>query len=521
MKSISDPLFALGDGDATDLPGALAQLARGEALEFARLRAHQEQAFFQFLVQLAAVALARADEHELPDAADDWRELLLDLTDGAIEPWTLVVEDPSKPAFFQPPAPEGTLDGYTNEAASPEALDILVTAKNHDSKVERFIAPQLDAWAYALITLQTNQGYSGRANYGIARMNGGLSSRPWIGLTPSQRWGNRFARDVRMLLDLRDDLLDDEIGYRDDGLALLWLEPWDGEDALRLDQLDPYFIEICRRVRLVDTPEGLRVRWTTTQSARIDAKDRLGHLGDPWTPTRRKGDAVTAFTASASGLHYRLLTDLLFEGGEYEPAPAQTPRREDRVGESDPLFVARVLVRGQGETGGLHERAVPIPADRVALVSDPEARRSLAKLARLRIEQVAAVQNKALRPALRALLQGAPEELNRKDDRPKAFVDRLDHEVDRIFFEHLWNDIELDADEQVTRWNRTLFERARALFEEAIETVPSPDARHYRALALAERRFYGAAYKLLPGLSDPRPEDPQPDDSQETDDVAA
>ena len=510
-----DPSLSLGDGTAANLPTVLARLARGDEVDFARLRPHQEQPWSQFLVQVGALALARADEAELPDTADAWRDLLLHLTDGAVEPWTLVVEDLSKPAFFQPPVPEGSLAGFTNDATTPEVLDILVTAKNHDVKSERVAAPQADAWVYGLVTLQTMQGFSGRDNYGIARMNGGFASRPWVGLAPGRRWADRFARDVRMTLDQRPAMLADaELGYDDDGLGLLWTEPWDGKTALRVDQLDPFFVEICRRVRLVDDGGTLHVRWTTTKTARVDAKHLLGNLRDPWTPTRRKGEQVTALTVAESGLHYRLVSQLLIPSGEYEPAVAQALRAEDRAADGDPLFLTKVLVRGQGKTGGLHERAVPVPARAFAHLFDAEARKTLAQLAEQRIDRVAKVQSKILRPTICTLIQGAPDSLNFKDDRAKPFVDRLDQEVDQIFFEQLWADLEVSPEEQALRWNRTLAELARAIFEHAIDHAPSPEARHYRAIAKAERRFYGAGYSLLPGAFD-RP------DEEETDHAAA
>jgi CRISPR system Cascade subunit CasA len=46
-------------------------------------------------------------------------------------------------------------------------------------------------WFYALLTLQTMQGFLGAGNYGISRMNGGFASRPSVGLAPSDRWGMR------------------------------------------------------------------------------------------------------------------------------------------------------------------------------------------------------------------------------------------------------------------------------------------------------------------------------------------
>lgn len=504
------PLLQLSDRSA-DLPTVLARLARGDAFDFERLRPHQEQAWVQFLVQVAALALARADEHELPDDAETWRELLLELTGGSESPWTLVVEDLSQPAFFQSPVPEGSLAGFKNEATTPEVLDPLVTAKNHDVKADRFVGPSVDDWVYGLVTLQTQIGYSGAKNYGIARMNGGLSSRPWVSLAPGARFGDRFARDVRLALEQRELLLElDDFGYdEEEGLALLWTEPWDGKSSLTLDQLDPLFVEIARRLRMVEIDDGaspLRVRWTTTGAPRVQAKELLGNLGDPWTPTRRKDGA--ALTLADNGWHYRLLCDLLFGEGDFDAAPAQGVRPEDRRADTDPLFMAWALVGGRGKTGGLHERILPVPAVAWSVLSDPQGRASLGEVAAARIEKVADVQRKILRPALCALMQGGADELNFKDERPRPYVDRLDAEVDRIFFPLLWAELELEPEEQATRWNQTLARLAREIFEDAVENAPSPEARHYRAIAQAGERFFGGVYNQLPGAFDSTEEDP-------------
>ncbi len=74
------------------------------------VQAHQQHPVHAFLVQLAALALARADEARIAHGEAAWRALLLEAAraDGAgAEAFTLVVEDLGKPAFLQPPVPEG------------------------------------------------------------------------------------------------------------------------------------------------------------------------------------------------------------------------------------------------------------------------------------------------------------------------------------------------------------------------------------------------------------------------------
>ena len=495
-------LFVTGEArrSSETLPTVLARLAANQPIEFRNLQAHQTHAWHAFLVQLAALALHRGGESTLPQDEARWHELLLGLTDGAEEPWCLVVDDVSKPAFMQPPLPAGEdLEAWKNESTTPEAIDVLVTAKNHDVKRERFTAPEPDDWIYALVTLQTMQGFSGRDNYGAARMNGGFASRPGISVVPGLDWSSAFRRDVELLLHRRGALLD-SWEFEDDGVALLWLQPWDGLESLRIQELDPFFIEICRRVRLTQADDSLRIRWTSTRVSRVNAKDLNGNLGDLWTPIKTKG--LSALTVSERGLDYRLVVDLMFNVERFEPSAAQS--LDDDLGET-PHFLGRVLVRGQGKTGGYHERWVPIPGPVAEAASDAAEWRRIALEAEARVEKVATAQRKVLRPALLALHQGGSDDLNFKDDADRTYLSRLDREVDRTFFDDLFRDemAGLTPEELSDRWDRRLYELAKGLLDEAIDAMPCPDERRYRAIAAAEARFYGGVRKHLPGAHEP------------------
>ena len=237
------------------LPGALAGLVRGEVHSFRALRAHQWQAWFSFLTQLAAMAVSRHNDGSLPDEASRWRELLLELSGGEESAWALVEHDVSRPAFMQSPIPEGSLDeaGYKSDIPTPDGLDMLVTSKNHDVKRHRIRNPDVEHWVYALVTLQTLEGFFGRGNYGIVRMNGGFAARPFVEFTPGLSWSERFRDDVERLVANRAEIAD-QFEFDRAGHALLWLEPWDGAKSggYSLDDLDPYFLEICRRIRFRD-----------------------------------------------------------------------------------------------------------------------------------------------------------------------------------------------------------------------------------------------------------------------------
>ena len=253
LCTLDEPIIGLslpsGESAGATLPGVLARLSAGDRLEFSGLQAHQLHAWHAFLTQLAALALHARGEVDLRQPEARWRELLAALTDGEVEPWCLVVGDLGRPALLQPPVPEGTLDGF-KEIGSPAGLDLLVTAKNHDVKSARVRAAQPEHWLYALVALQGMQGFTGRDNYGVARMFSGFGSRPAVAAAPDLSWPARFARDVGVWLEERPALCQ-RFGYpAHGGHALLWLLPWDGLSSIHLQECDPFFLEICRRSRL-------------------------------------------------------------------------------------------------------------------------------------------------------------------------------------------------------------------------------------------------------------------------------
>ncbi|MBF8271512.1 MAG: casA [Magnetococcales bacterium] len=187
-----DPLIrvqtAAGQRMALSLPGVMAGLANHTLVSFPALQPHQRHAWHSFLVQLAAMAMHRAGMEKPPHDEYSWLPLLRALTSEwpNDEPWQLVVADLAQPAFMQPGIPEKTLNGFKNSILTPDGLDVLVTAKNHDIKMARIGHPHPDHWIMALITLQTMEGYLG-GYYGIARMNGGSASRPAVGARPPSR----------------------------------------------------------------------------------------------------------------------------------------------------------------------------------------------------------------------------------------------------------------------------------------------------------------------------------------------
>jgi CRISPR system Cascade subunit CasA len=499
---LTEPLLRVRGRDQTvaglSLPQILALLSEGDELaDFTGLRVHQAHAWHAFLVQLAAIALRRAGCDQPPTDEHHWRDLIHDLTDGADEPFCLVVPDLSQPAFLQPPVPEGKLDKFKNELATPDELDMLVTAKNHDLKMSRIARPRPELWVYALVTLQTMEGFSGRANYGIVRMNSGFGNRPCVSRLPGFGLGARFRRDLQVLLADRSRVVT-EYGYSDEGgHGLLWLVPWDGEEALPLASCDPQVIEICRRIRMVPAEDGLRTLRASTNSARLESGETKGNTGDAWTPVSLEG---TGLTVPSAGFDYKRTTDLLF-GGDFRPSPAQQPSTE---GGEEPLFYATAMTRGQGKTEGLHQRIVPLPKAVQRRFfrrgADPSERDRLAQRAQQRIQHVADAKKKVLKPALVHLLQAGPDKADYSDERPNRWLAQLEGEVDRIFFDRLWRDADLSESEAQAVWQRELVEVAEKILLEAQLRVPLPSARRYRAWSASERVFHGSARKTFPDI---------------------
>lgn len=506
---LTDPILLLDtnrDLHLATLPQALAYLCDASLIGFDGLAAHQRHAWHLFLCQIAALALVRSGEAEAVEDntawrdladAEGWRRRLADLTPGCADTaWSLVAEDLTRPAFLQAPIGSGTLHGYKIAGQTPDEIDVLITAKGHDIKAARAATPEPRHWLFALVTLQTLQGYSGRHPpksfyWGIARMNSGSGSRPLVTFTPGRDLPTRFRRGVRAAIAARRTALDtDGYYYRDDGSALLWLEQWDAEAGLSLKNLDPLFVEICRRVRLVPDVQGRITAWgKPSEVARVAMpKEAKGNLGDAWTPIGTKENA--ALTVGSSGFDYRLVQRLLNRQEFSRPAAMNM---DDMDPDGDVWLHAAVLVRGQGKTEGLHERWLLLPREVQNLMRDPTRPEMMAKLSGGMIVHADGAK-RALRLGLLKYLQGGGEKVNFEDDRPRAWLDALEQRIDEMFFYHLFMRVRHDGDDE-TAWRTALAKTTRGLFAAATSQLSPPECRRERAFAVAALTFEGLLRK--------------------------
>ena len=484
---------------STSLPQLLAAMAANEVRDFPALRPHQRHPWHAFLVQLGAIALYHAGQSQPWHTAADWRAALLALTpddpDGA--PWCLVAPA-DRPALLQAPVPSENPATWNNLLHAADALDMLVTSKNHDLKAARARHAQADDWLFALLSLQTQEGILGRGNYGISRMNSGYGNRPGVGVAAVGAWGLRWQSDVASLLRQRERIASDYGLAPAGGHALLWLLPWSGTDALALGALDPLYIEICRRLRLTASQGLIQAHATSSEVARIAAKESNGVTGDAWTPIETaKGKALTV---SRNGFDYKLMSELI-AGEDYTLGAAW---RLDGWPQNTLLqAIAQATVRGQGKTEGYHERRVPITPKLRRLLTSGQ-RPLVATLAKQRIKAIGEM-NKLLEEGLVLLFANGRQDKYKKE-LASRFAKPFEQHEDTRFFDDLAHHVEAEGAQQETvylQWLLGLAERAEAVLQHAFVAGPRSGMQRYKAQSTALSRFHAG---LRGGKKPPFPE---------------
>lgn len=264
------------------------------------VQAHQEHLVHAFMVQVAAQAVVLA--HGVPQSPAGWHAAL-----GRVMPWQLLGDGS---AFLQPDvAPEGA------PLSGPEALWIVADAKGHDVKPRNVVG--LEHWVIGLIVGQTGARYGGRGRYGASRMNSGWGiSRPLYGWRPSLRWAPCFQHDLAAAIAMRDRLVVD-YGYSPSGgLSVVSAAPWDAQ--LAVADLDPYYVDAARPVRLVEEGGVIVAHCPPTAGKRLDIPG--GRTGDLWA-----GEMDGVLVQPVRGLRQRDLAELYAAPG-FKPGAAVDPR---------------------------------------------------------------------------------------------------------------------------------------------------------------------------------------------------
>jgi CRISPR system Cascade subunit CasA len=498
-----------GSRFSLSIPDVFAALACDEIEGFPALRPHQAPAWHAFLVQVGALSLHRAGVSELPTKASDWMTLLAGLTAPHSDTaWSLVVDDPTRPALLQAPVvkPE-QFENYKTVIDTPDALDLLVTSKNHDVKSERMAEASPEHWLYALVTLQTFEGVmgAGGGKYGIARMNGGFGSRPMLGVVPRGGPGLRFSRDIIRLLAARPAISSRVPGLgTKNQVGLMWLVPWDGNGQLTIEELDPFFVEICRRVRLAVVSDSVIAVGVRSKVPRIAvSKEMKGVTGDPWAPIARDDNKVLSITGDGFG--YARMVDLQDRATYERPPLAEVDQGDAAHGLT---IDAVALARGQGKTEGFHTRRIPISNTIARRLIGREATDRLAALGRARVNEVGGFARSVLRPSLFMLFQGGPDEVNYGKVSTNAqvgtWMKAFDTEIDRVFFDDLFAEFdarELNdlarADIENRHWREKIRELGLDVFNRAMDAAPRNASRWHRARARSRSFFQNRARDVL------------------------
>ena len=483
-----------GFSSDVSLPEVYAVLMADEVVAFPALRPHQRHAWHAFLVQLGTMAMHRADIATPPTTGGEWLTLFRGLTPNFPddEPWHLVVDDITKPAFMQPPARSAEREkDYKGIVNTPDELDILVTSKNHDLKSAVAAQARVDDWLFALVTLQTMEGYGGAGNFGVSRMNGGLGNRPAFTLAPSAGPGAHLCRDILALLERMNSLLN-KYPFQDDGIGLLWTVPWDGakSEELLLSHLAPLYIEVCRRVRLrCGADNGLTGLRTSSKAARIESKALNGQTGDPWTPIDTKN--AKSLTLASGGFTYNRVVDYLTSADWQQPVLFQSTPAEQKT-----QLVARAMVRGQGKTEGYYERIIPLRQRTKQAFGRAGGTQELGDLARDRIEKIRTVQRILSHAVQVFIARGQDDNLSPEGRRlARPWLGRLDEIVDTRFFEDLQDEFELDGPPErhakSLEWQGWLVNQARNVLHDAEDSLPCPAIHRYKARVRADGLFEG------------------------------
>lgn len=481
------------------LPQLFVALASDEVRDYPALRPHQRHPWHAFLVQLAAIALHKAGRNTAFETAQEWHDALFALTpddpDGAA--WCLV-SPPSRPALLQAAVVGGNIAEWKSAVFAADEIDMLVTSKNHDIKASRARRSQPQDWLFALLSLQTQEGFLGAGNYGISRMNGGFASKPGVGVAAVGLHGARWVRDFSALLAQRQRTAEACGLQAEDGLALVWLAPWDGLASLSFSRLDPFYIEICRRIRLQRANGEISAIGTGSKAARIAAKELNGLTGDAWTPIDVEGGK--ALTITATGFNYKLVSELMF-GGKYQQPVAHNLAKA--ANGQCLVLIAQGMTRGQGKTEGYHERRVPISAKVRSLLAANQ-KDSLARLATQRIAVIGEVR-KLLWLALAVLFANGDSGDSSEGNKLKAsrFSAPFESAEDARFFDDLNEEIDAtDPAAQRLQWMLGLVERAETILKLAFVAGPRNGVQKYRAQSAALSRFHGALRGEKPPLPD-------------------
>jgi CRISPR system Cascade subunit CasA len=454
---LRDPIFSVtidGQEAGCSLPEVLSHLGSGRELQFLNLQLHWQHPWHAFLTQLGALALVRGGLSSLSESPENWRKALLLLAGGSRTAWCLVVGDLSQPAFMQPPVPEGRLGALLRKGAedeegtisSPDGLDIVLTPKNVDLKAGRMAHPREEHWAYVLVAKQTFSHFWGRGKYGSARTPW---SRVCVAFYRDRSWSARFCQDVDIWQKEREALLESMSDYGD---MLLWVPPWDGTSQLEVGNLDPFFLDCARRIRLATSAGSILAYQGSSKGYHVGAKTApMSSVLDIWYPLHEQDQRP--LSGGERSFYYENLADILFS-----PSSGWKWASKRHAGKSAKFVFIHSISNKEGQIEGFTHRIIPLP-------TLPEK-----DLSNLLPSMVACAKSAS------GSLYGALKTL---EIETSPWMIRFDARIEDRFFFELASATEVDSAQR--RWEEYVLSVTKELFEDAIRLRDTSIAR--RAMA--------------------------------------
>ena len=313
--------------------------------------------------------------------------------------------------------------------------------------------------------------------------------------------------EIKKLLEYRPSLLAGPWNYADKGIVFTWVHPWDLTTSLSSGELDPFFIEISRAIRLTKCKQSIAAFGASTKPkvlAKSVRSEIKGRLGDPWIPIDIEKGA--ALNIQKEGFTPKKLRDLIFlrNGDEtvYEAAFMQSDHY-NRTGSC--YFYASSLARRGGMnslTEGFHIERVYIPAKtRPKLFSRGPDRDRLAVLSKTALNDAGLMQNRVLKVALFSFLEGGQniDKIDREKREVKEWWKTAENQFSeawsRDYFPWLWRMGEQEDDDAARlEWLKALRDNAETVLDDAINRYPTHSGRFYRSQVKAKSVFFSCLY---------------------------
>jgi CRISPR system Cascade subunit CasA len=481
---LTEKLFSVrtdGVNRKETLAGVLFRLMNRENVEFLRVRPHQEEPWFAFLVQLGALCEVL---RENPLASvKDFQQALFALAGHSEPAWCLLTPQ-NDPAFLQPFCEKGWgTDAWT----TPDDVDVLITSRAHDVKPRLMVHPELEDWVYALVSVQTTWGYGGVGNYGCLRNRGPYSARMFARIVPTgQSASDSFRREVYLWQKQRAHIR--SLGLKGKA-ALLWTMPWSGleEESLQVEDLDPFFIEVCRLYKLVKEENG-QVVCVRRSAKATRIKRTVAEVGDLWTPILVEGSERSP-CALYEAPSLRKTVQILFEA---EASASLVIQPEDGP---CPILQIRGVSRDpsrQGMTMGYVNVEIPLPytsdEDRVRMGS-----RVTTWLAHVHEAQ------KFFRNLTTSYAKAEAGAGSDSDTRmTNGWRAQLEQQVTDSFWSTLRATKDLEDEDALRQWQGMLAAMLKDATRALCETAPVSTGNRYKAVARALNLVGGFIRNQLP-----------------------